>query len=254
MNCPFCQNKVLPKAYACGHCGRDLVPWLALLGDLEEQARRLERIEKVLGMPSDLHQAAGVPLTLPSQAPELPPVQWHWQRLAFAFGLTALGLVFAHWLLLFVYDASPVILRVVTIAMPVMFALAVNARSDVDWRSNAIMATLLALISVAAMLGVTAWLDEVPWLPDNKRDWRETFEYVVSILLAWVTGHLIGLALNKGHRLIQEKKHALLLNNGTLPKISDISEQLQKVAAVAAPVASGLAAAYSGLKSLVGNG
>ena len=174
MNCPFCQNKVLPKAYACGSCGRDLVPWLALMGDLEEQARRLERIEKLLNLPSDLHQPVGTPLAMASQPQELPPVLWHWQRLAMAFGLTALVLVFAHWLLLFVYDASPLILRIITIAMPAVLALGVNARGDVDWRSNAIMATLLAASSVAGMLALTAWLDDVAWLPENKRGWRET--------------------------------------------------------------------------------
>ena len=183
MNCPFCQNQVLPKAYACGHCGRDLVPWLALMTDLEDRTKRLERLEKALGLPSQegaFKMADGAQTAFVRAEPE--PVLPHWNRLAVWVLVAWLGLLVAHWLLLFVYDASPLILRIVTMVLPLVLAMPANARGDVQFKSNAIMATLLAASSVAGMLALTAWLDDVAWLPENKRDWRETFEYTVAIL------------------------------------------------------------------------
>ncbi len=257
MNCPFCQNPVLPKAHVCGHCGRDLLPWLSLLIQLDQQSQKIERLEKVLGLPGDVTlpgqknlQASG-----PVDLPDPPPVRWHAHRLLMGVLVTAAILWSAHWLLLFVYDAPPLLLRVVTLLVPLLAALALNARGDVDWRSNLLAALILSIGGVAGMLGITTWIDEVTWLPTSKRDWIETFEYTVSIKLAWVTGHLVGLALNKGQRLLHEKRQLARTRGGhETPRISDVSEQLQKLAAAAAPVASGLVAAYSGLKALMGDG
>jgi hypothetical protein len=257
LNCPFCQNQVLPKAYVCGHCGRDLVPWLSLLTQLDQQNQRVERLEKTLGLPSDLNSVApkGQTAHAVMEWPDPPPISWHVHRLLMGILVSAALLWGAHWLLLFVYDASPLLLRIVTMLVPLLVALALNARGDVDWRSNLLASCVLSMAGVAGMLGITAWIDEVPWLPTSKRDGIETFEYTIAIQLAWVTGHLVGLALNKGQRLLFEKRQ---LANATLgqvgPRIKDVSEQLQKLAAAAAPVASGLIAAYSGLKSLVGDG
>jgi hypothetical protein len=255
LNCPFCQNQVLPKAYVCGHCGRDLVPWLSLLVQLDQHHQKIERLEKALGLPADLSNPSRGEATSALPMAEPPPVMWHAQRLlVWALACAAL-LWLAHWLLLFVYDAPPLVLRLVTMAMPLLAALGLNARGDVDWRSNAITAWVLSTTGVAGMLAITAWLDDVALWPQTKRDWIETFEYTVSILLAWVTGHLVGLALNKGQRLLYERRR--LMNNSlstVAPRVTEVSEQLQKLAAAAAPVASGLIAAYSGLKSILGEG
>lgn len=256
MNCPFCQNPVLPKAYVCGHCGRDLVPWLSLLTQLDRQSQKIERLEKALGLPPG-DSTGPTQVQAPAQVdlPDPPPVLWHAQRLLMGAILTGMALFLAHWLLLFVYDAPALLLRVVTMLAPLGVALALNARGDVDWRSNLLAALILSIGSVAGMLAITAWIDDVAWLPTSKRDWIETFEYAVSIKLAWVTGHLVGLALNKGQRLMHDKRQLTRSSLGQVaPRISDVSEQLQKLAAAAAPVASGLVAAYSGLKSLMGDG
>ena len=247
---------MLPKAYVCGHCGRDLVPWLSLLTQLDRQSQKIERLEKVLGLPAG-DSASPTPAQAPAPVdlPDPPPVSWQAQRLLMGAILTGMALFLAHWLLLFVYDAPALLLRAVTMLAPLLAALAINARGDVDWRSNLLAALTLSVGSVAGMLAITAWIDEVDWLPASKRDWIETFEYTLSILLAWVTGHLVGLALNKGHRLMHEKRKLTRSSLGEVaPRISDVSEQLQKLAAAAAPVASGLVAAYSGLKSLMGDG
>lgn len=247
---------MLPKAYVCGHCGRDLVPWLSLLTQLDQQSQKIDRLEKALGLPADVNSPSPARTQAALEGPDPPPVLWHATRLAVGAVGTALALWLAHWLLLFVYDAPPLLLRVVTLLVPLLVALGLNARGDVDGRSNALAALLLSVVGVGGMLAITAWIDDVPWLPQSKRDAVETFEYTVSILLAWVTGHLVGLALNKGQRLLYEKRRAALaIPLGQMaPRISEVSEQLQKLAAAAAPVASGLMAAYSGLKALMGDG
>ena len=255
MNCPFCQNQVSPKAYVCGHCGRDLVPWLSLLLQLEQQSQKIERLETTLGLPPELN-AQGRPDALSAlSVSEPPPVLWHLRRLLMGGVACALALWLAHGLLLFVYDAPPLVLRLVTMVMPLLIALGLNARGDVDWRSNALTAGVLSCSALSVMLGITAWMDNVAWWPESKRDWIETFEYTVSIWLAWVTGHLVGLALNKGQRLMFERRRLTQTGPGAAtPRITEVSEQLQKLAAAAAPVASGLVAAYSGLKAILGEG
>jgi hypothetical protein len=254
LNCPFCQNPVLPNAYVCGHCGRDLVPWLSLLGQLEHQAQRIARLEKATGLPP---LTAGQAISNPDAAlpdlPEPPPVRYRIGRLVKVALGTALGLCMAHWLLLFIYDAPALILRVSTMLLPLGLSLAANIKGDIDWRSNLVTAIALSLLGVGGMLAITATLDDVRWLPQSKREWIETFEYAVAIGLAWVTGHLVGLSLNKGHRLLYARRQAALRQGRMiLPKVTDMSEKLQKLAAAAAPLVSGLVAAYSGLKSLWG--
>ena len=246
---------MLAKAYVCGHCGRDLVPWLSLLTQLEQQNQKIDRLEKTLGLPTDLNSPLQSRAHITVEGPEPPPVMWHAKRLLLGGIGTALALWLAHWLLLFVYDAPPLLLRILTLVLPLLVALGLNARGDVDARSNTLAALLLSVVGVGGMLAITAWIDDVPWLPQNKRDAIETFEYTVSILLSWVTGHLVGLSLNKGQRLLYERRRAAIAPLGQMaPRISEVSEQLQKLAAAAAPVASGLMAAYSGLKALMGDG
>ena len=169
--------------------------------------------------------------------------------------VSLVSLMFAHWLLLFIYDASVILLRVVTMLIPLIFSLCANVKGDVDWRSNTSAAVLLAIFGVGAMLGLTAWIDEVSWLPQSKRDWVETFEFSVAILLSWVTGHLIGSALTRGQRVLHARRQqARAQGMAFVPKVTEITEQLHKLALAAAPVASGAMAAYSGLKSLMGDG
>jgi len=256
LNCPFCQNSVLPKAYVCGHCGRDLVPWLCLMDQMEHQAQRIVRLEKAVGLPPLVagQQINSTDLAL-RDLPEPPPVRYRIDRLVKVALGTALSLYMAHWLLLFVYDAPALILRVSTMLLPLAVSLTANIRGDIDWRSNAVTAIALALLGVGGMLAITAILDDVHWLPQSKREWIETFEYAVSIGLAWVTGHLVGLSLNKGHRLLYARRRAAMRQGRMiLPKVTDMSEKLQKLVAAAAPLVSGLVAAYSGLKSLWGEG
>lgn len=45
------------------------------------------------------------------------------------------------------------------------------------------------------MLGIVGYIDLTSVLPQSARDWRETFEYALSIALAYGAGNLLGLVL-----------------------------------------------------------
>ena len=125
------------------------MPFLSLMGQIEQQAQHIGRLEKYLGLPPNLTMVVdAVDLSLQDQDLAPPAVAWHIQRLLWWVLLAVASLMFAHWLLLFVYDASLLILRVVTMLIPLSLGLIANAKGDIDWRSNIGAALLLAWVGV----------------------------------------------------------------------------------------------------------
>ena len=55
-----------------------------------------------------------------------------------------------------------------------------------------LLALLAASVSILSMLTVTGIHDRVPILPTVWVEWREVFEYGASILLAFVSGNILG--------------------------------------------------------------
>jgi hypothetical protein len=57
------------------------------------------------------------------------------------------------------------------------------------------LAVSTAVLSVLAMLTVTGVHDHVPILPEVWVEWREVMEYGASILLAFVSGNILGMLI-----------------------------------------------------------
>lgn len=171
--------------------------------------------------------------------------------------LLTLGLVgLSHWVLLFIYDAPPVALRLLTIVLPALTGYACARRSGWGLWVQLLSALITGVGSVWLMLWITATLDGVPLLPSTARDWRETFEYVAAISLAFFTGHLLHSLISRWEVQQQNRISLSVLlerdEKGQF-KIAEITRQVQNLVSAMAPVVSAGTALYSGLKVFTGN-
>lgn len=255
--CPFCCGDVPVQATVCSHCARDLTavrPLALQLQALEavvaavrEDLARLQRRASGLERHDSEHPSA-------VRSPPSLKRAWSTWLVVSLLSIALLGL--SHWVLLFVYDARPVVLRALTIVLPMftgyLCARLSGLRLTVQWFS----AVLVGLLSVLLMLGITAHIDGVPFWPANSHEWRETLEYTAAIVLGGFTGALIDqMLLRLAHRQAQQERLDMLLarNDSGQLRITSITEQLQSLVSATAPLVSAGTALYSGLKVFIGD-
>lgn len=161
-----------------------------------------------------------------------------------------------HWVLLFVYDAPPLFLRLLTITLPAWTGYACARRSGFDGFTQLLAALLVGGLSVTLMLTITARIDGVPLWPETARDWRETLEYTAAIALSFFTGYLTHHLLARWARQQRNKislRVLLARDESGQFKITEISNQVQSLITATAPLVSAGAALYSGLKAFTGS-
>jgi hypothetical protein len=265
--CPFCCFEVPQQAVVCGHCARDLVglkPLILELNRLSEEvalqrSEILDLKESVSAVKASLAMnEVCLPQTIGEHAAT--PSNGNAGVVKYFFFLGAIflclaTLIFSHWLLLFVYDVSPIVLRLVTVSLPLIFGFFTLSFARVHWVINFVGSTFLGVFSVLCMLYVTSAIDGVSFLPETARDWREASEYALSICAGFFTGYWI-----ENWRHFQQSSSRRKINLSLLLekdskgqfKITGISEQVQTIAALIAPVVSAGTAVYSGLKIFIG--
>ena len=280
MRCPYCVSEIADEALVCPRCTRDLYlfkPLLEKIGQLEkavaEQAAaavanadaRIAALEQeVAALKAAPAPAIAAEVAAEVQAELAPAVPagtpaGYWVAVAQALLPAILLLLFAHWLMLFVYDVKPLYLRVATILLPVPFGFLLASRFPDEFRKSVFAAALLAVAGVLSMLGVTAAIDKVPLLPQDMRDLRETLEYVASIALAFVTGLLLGeyharrkLAELRTNRVVLLLARAFVPNEEGKLGIEKAVKKLTKLQEAVTPAATGAAAVYAGVKAFLG--
>ena len=184
----------------------------------------------------------------------------YWGAVARALVPALILLIAAHGFLLFVYDVKPLYLRIATILIPVPFGYLLARHYPGEFKKSVFAAALLAFAGVLSMLSVTATIDKVPVLPQDLRDWRETLEYVLSIALAFVTGLLIGeyrsrrtLAEVKQNRVVLLLARAFTPNEEGKLGIEKAYKKVTKMVDAVAPVTTGAASFYAGIKTYLGS-
>jgi len=109
--------------------------------------------------------------------------------------IPSLLLTVAHVLVTITFNLSPIPLRIASIVIPLLFGFVAYPLHRVSAVGAFVLAFLAASVSILSMLTVTGIHDRVPILPAVWIEWREVFEYGASILLAFVSGNILGVLI-----------------------------------------------------------
>ncbi len=270
MDCPYCFSSIHEDASICPHCRSDLgviKPLLKRVTALEQQIQSLSSgfiaSAASASAGAEANTAPGDAMaetTEPAETHEEAPwLELDWRRLVAGTLMVAIGLIFLHWLLIFIYDIRPLILRVVTLILPMLAGYVLFRRHVVSLPLLTFGSIGLGVVSVTGMLSVTGYLDGVAVWPSSTREWREVIEYVMGIALGLFSAGLVVRFqhdLSVSHALERRRKgHWFFLerNPDGSVKAAKFAMEVSKFVNAAAPVASGATALYAGLKSVMGN-
>lgn len=183
MDCPFCAETVNDEALACKHCARDfrvVRPMLLeidmLVDELDKLRQDLDRVNARLERHNN-------------------PARYFATHLVLYVLIPSLLLVIAHILVTIVFDLSPLPLRLASVVIPLLFGFVAYPLHKVSMGGALALALLAAVLSIQTMLTVTGLHDHVPILPESWIEWREIFEYGASILLAFISGNILGVLI-----------------------------------------------------------
>lgn len=251
-----------PSDAATPHSGAPAASVETRLTALEAEIASLKEIVQSAASVLAAAQSVGLPTSIPTE-----PIEYRahsWQGITAMVVVTVALLLLAHWLIVIVYDLRLVLLRIASIAIPLVFAIAFTLKRRIVLRHECAIALAIAVIAVLGMSYVTSVVEKTTWLPENAREWRETLEYVASIAFAYLTGVLASSAW-QGHvgrssgrvgdatlRLAQRLAKATGQALETGSKVGKQVKTIHDVINTAIPAATAVVSVVTGVNSILG--
>ena len=192
MQCPYCLSEVNEEAVVCKTCTKDLYLFKPMMEKIALLEAKLEEIPNHEIYENRISELEGLIEVL--EVNKNQPRGFNgfiWDSLLFIF-LPLVLLLVSHTLITVVYDTKMLYLRIISIILPLPFGYFLFSsykRSVFLWFVGV---GFLAILSVIGMSGITSVVDNSPIFPQSPLEWRELFEYSVSIALSFLTGMLFG--------------------------------------------------------------
>jgi len=276
MHCPYCTEEVPEGALVCKTCTRDLYllkPLQQRIEELESQltqarSQAAENSARVAVLEGELSAQKGAAQGAPAAAASADAsaegqaeARSYLSSLLLALFPALILLLAAHVLLLFVFDARPIYLRIASMLIPLPFGFALLVWHPRRIVLSTIAGFFLAVAAVASMLLTTALIDMVPAMPQDAREIREVLQYMASIGFAFLTGLLLGKLRVRRMSAGPRPNRAIVFlaqlfttdADGELGLIR-MSNRIHKLIASLTPAATAAASAYAGVKAFFGDG
>lgn len=252
MRCPYCVSDIDDQAMVCAVCKRDLYllkPLMDHVADLEARLAELQGKPQAETSPELLAQQFALGEAREDREKRSLKAALGWWAAPLAL------LVFAHWMLFFVYDANKIYLSIFALIVPLPFGylFARALRQHFAWELLA--AFLMAGLAVFGMAGVTALIDHVPLLPQNMMETREFIEFAASIGFSFITGlWLCHWQMRHDEQKRLAELQAGLRESGAVDgqKLAERLSRLNDIGSGVVALLTTAFALYTGLKKLIG--